>query len=282
MRWHACSAGSKEFRTTHHAGYPEEIVDAAPLAGLRSPGPFIEAVEHAGWRRVRLYRLRDVEWAIERRSPWPLGWGSCGGRATRSSRTSNSRPGAARLGEPRVASVREHDVLARRQQRANGLGDSTAIWGLGERGDEADRQDAIHDAGPRRPVPVRERGARRRCPRPSLGERFQPLHGAVARRVAPVGLDQFRQRRDPRLIIVTDVPDQPQRGSGGTRASSSSARGPSNQWNAWAATAASIELARIGRRSAVAPRPRALGATDRAIDDLRRLVPGRGCGRASV
>ena len=35
--------------------------------------PFIEAVAEAGWERLRLGRLRDVEWAIERRQPWPLG-----------------------------------------------------------------------------------------------------------------------------------------------------------------------------------------------------------------
>ena len=31
------------------------------------------AVDEAGWERIRIARLRDVEWAIERRQRWPLG-----------------------------------------------------------------------------------------------------------------------------------------------------------------------------------------------------------------
>ncbi len=58
----------------HHAPYPDEVVAAMPLAGLRSPRGFVDAVTDAGWSRVRLYRLRDVEWAIAQRAPWPLGW----------------------------------------------------------------------------------------------------------------------------------------------------------------------------------------------------------------
>lgn len=55
----------------HHATYPDDL--ALPLQGLHDPGPFVAAVGSAGWERIRLARLRDVEWAIERRQPWPLG-----------------------------------------------------------------------------------------------------------------------------------------------------------------------------------------------------------------
>jgi ubiquinone/menaquinone biosynthesis C-methylase UbiE len=55
----------------HHAEYPDDL--ALPLEGASSPGPFLEAVAEAGWERLRLGRLRDVEWAIERRLPFPLG-----------------------------------------------------------------------------------------------------------------------------------------------------------------------------------------------------------------
>jgi hypothetical protein len=34
----------------------------------------VEAVVAAGWRRVRIERLADVEWARSSREPWPLGW----------------------------------------------------------------------------------------------------------------------------------------------------------------------------------------------------------------
>ena len=56
----------------HHATYPEGL--KLPLHGLRSPAPFLDAVAAAGWRRIRIARLRDVEWAIARRGRWPLGW----------------------------------------------------------------------------------------------------------------------------------------------------------------------------------------------------------------
>jgi SAM-dependent methyltransferase len=58
----------------HHGAYPTDVVAALPLSGTRSPAPFIDAVRAAGWRGVRLYRLRDVDWAVERREPWPMGW----------------------------------------------------------------------------------------------------------------------------------------------------------------------------------------------------------------
>jgi SAM-dependent methyltransferase len=47
----------------HHAEYDEEILAELPLAGLPSARPLIDAVYEAGWRAVRVRRLRDVEWA---------------------------------------------------------------------------------------------------------------------------------------------------------------------------------------------------------------------------
>ena len=58
----------------HHAPYDPEILSALPLARLDSPRPIIEAAFEAGWRAVRLNRLRDVEWAQQAGSPPVLGW----------------------------------------------------------------------------------------------------------------------------------------------------------------------------------------------------------------
>lgn len=58
----------------HHAPYPEDVVAKLPLARLPSPVPLIDAVHEAGWRGVRIKRLRDVEWAARIHEPWPLGW----------------------------------------------------------------------------------------------------------------------------------------------------------------------------------------------------------------
>jgi ubiquinone/menaquinone biosynthesis C-methylase UbiE len=55
----------------HHEEYPSDL--ALPLQDVSSPAPFLEAVAEAGWERLRLGRLRDVEWAIDHRQPWPLG-----------------------------------------------------------------------------------------------------------------------------------------------------------------------------------------------------------------
>jgi SAM-dependent methyltransferase len=55
----------------HHAPYPTDL--PLPLQGMTSPVPYLEAVATAGWLRPRVFRLRDVEWAIARRQPWPLG-----------------------------------------------------------------------------------------------------------------------------------------------------------------------------------------------------------------
>ena len=58
----------------HHAPYPAEVLAELPLAAAPSPRPFIDAVHDAGWRGVRIKRLRDVEWAATQHEPWPLGW----------------------------------------------------------------------------------------------------------------------------------------------------------------------------------------------------------------
>jgi hypothetical protein len=50
------------------------VLDRLPLRRTTSPAPFVEAVRGAGWSRIELVRLRDVEWVIERRAPWPIGW----------------------------------------------------------------------------------------------------------------------------------------------------------------------------------------------------------------
>jgi ubiquinone/menaquinone biosynthesis C-methylase UbiE len=55
----------------HHDEYPGDL--PLPLQGLTSPEPYLAAVAAAGWTRSRIARLRDVEWAIARRQPWPLG-----------------------------------------------------------------------------------------------------------------------------------------------------------------------------------------------------------------
>lgn len=57
----------------HHAPYPAEVVAVLPLAGARSLRPILEAVAAAGWRRIRVERLREVERARRRATGWPLG-----------------------------------------------------------------------------------------------------------------------------------------------------------------------------------------------------------------
>jgi ubiquinone/menaquinone biosynthesis C-methylase UbiE len=58
----------------HHAEYPARVVRRLPLAETTSPAPFVSAVAAGGWRRIRIERLADVEWARASREPWPLGW----------------------------------------------------------------------------------------------------------------------------------------------------------------------------------------------------------------
>src|SRR4029077_5218818 len=57
----------------HHGAYPPDVLTRLPLASSSSPRPFLDAATAGGWRDVRVYRLRDVEWAAERASRWPLG-----------------------------------------------------------------------------------------------------------------------------------------------------------------------------------------------------------------
>jgi SAM-dependent methyltransferase len=58
----------------HHGTYSPALLRSLPLAALRDPGPVVEAVRRAGWRRVRVERLRDVEWARRAASHPLLGW----------------------------------------------------------------------------------------------------------------------------------------------------------------------------------------------------------------
>jgi hypothetical protein len=58
----------------HHAPYPEDVLAQLPLARRASAVPMVEAVWEAGWRGVRIKRLRDVEWAAKLHEGWPLGW----------------------------------------------------------------------------------------------------------------------------------------------------------------------------------------------------------------
>jgi SAM-dependent methyltransferase len=61
-------------RDDHHASYPPTVLERLPLRRTTSPEPFVAAVRGAGWSRIRLVRLRDVEWIVARRGPWPIGW----------------------------------------------------------------------------------------------------------------------------------------------------------------------------------------------------------------
>ena len=58
----------------HHAPYPEDVLRQLPLARMTSPVPLIDVVYEAGWRALRIQRLRDVEWASMQHEGWPLGW----------------------------------------------------------------------------------------------------------------------------------------------------------------------------------------------------------------
>ena len=58
----------------HHAPYAPEVLAQLPLGAMPSPAPLLRAVGDAGWRGLRVKRLRDVEWAGRLREPWPLGW----------------------------------------------------------------------------------------------------------------------------------------------------------------------------------------------------------------
>ncbi|MGZ5212300.1 MAG: class I SAM-dependent methyltransferase [Actinomycetota bacterium] len=58
----------------HHAPYPPDVLAQLPLAEMTSPVPLIDMVREAGWKGLRIQRLRDVEWASMLYEPWPLGW----------------------------------------------------------------------------------------------------------------------------------------------------------------------------------------------------------------
>jgi SAM-dependent methyltransferase len=59
----------------HHAEYDPDLLASLPLARGMGPGPLLQAVGRAGWRRARIERLGDVEWARRLASPNPvLGW----------------------------------------------------------------------------------------------------------------------------------------------------------------------------------------------------------------
>lgn len=58
----------------HHDEYRPELREVLPLSNMSGPGPLIEAVYRAGWRAVRLWRLRDVEWARREAAPPVLRW----------------------------------------------------------------------------------------------------------------------------------------------------------------------------------------------------------------
>ncbi len=58
----------------HHAEYDPDVLSALPLAGGVDVDLIMAAVEAAGWRAVRVERLRDVEWAYRVVSPPVLGW----------------------------------------------------------------------------------------------------------------------------------------------------------------------------------------------------------------
>jgi SAM-dependent methyltransferase len=53
----------------HHAPYDPAVLEELPLARLPSPVPLIDAVGTAGWRRPRVRRLADVEWARRELAP---------------------------------------------------------------------------------------------------------------------------------------------------------------------------------------------------------------------
>jgi hypothetical protein len=57
----------------HHAEYDPAILAELPLSRLPSAEPLIDAVYGAGWRAVRIRRLRDVEWARRIGAPRTLG-----------------------------------------------------------------------------------------------------------------------------------------------------------------------------------------------------------------
>ncbi|MEX2274484.1 MAG: methyltransferase domain-containing protein [Actinomycetota bacterium] len=58
----------------HHDEYRPELRERLPLSNMAGPGPLIESIVRAGWKAVRLARLRDVEWARREIAPPVLRW----------------------------------------------------------------------------------------------------------------------------------------------------------------------------------------------------------------
>ncbi len=46
----------------HHGEYDEAMLASLPFARLTTAAPMVEAVDEAGWRAVRIERIRDIEW----------------------------------------------------------------------------------------------------------------------------------------------------------------------------------------------------------------------------
>ena len=80
LAWRARDAAARTVRPLlgvrhdHHGSYGEELKASLPLMHAESAVPWIDAVQAAGWRNLRIERLRDVEWARRMAQPWPLGW----------------------------------------------------------------------------------------------------------------------------------------------------------------------------------------------------------------
>jgi hypothetical protein len=55
----------------HHAEYEPDLRASLPLAADLTPERILEVASAAGWRALRIERLRDVEWAL-RRAGHPL------------------------------------------------------------------------------------------------------------------------------------------------------------------------------------------------------------------
>lgn len=63
-----CNIGTA-CRTVHQGGYDESLRADLPLIEGVGPVRLVEIIEAAGWKRPRLERLRDVEWATSLRQP---------------------------------------------------------------------------------------------------------------------------------------------------------------------------------------------------------------------
>lgn len=57
----------------HHGHYDPDLLASLPLARATSPAPLLQMVTTGGWSRIRIERLRDVEWARRLASPPALG-----------------------------------------------------------------------------------------------------------------------------------------------------------------------------------------------------------------